>query len=160
MIRIYHLSSSPGSVEQMARWAYEMWFCGNSVSFDTVLKDYKKRCNRNSFPSSFIAKDGDIVCGMVSIKDHDLISRKDLSPWVSSLFVKPEYRCKGIAGALLRVCDREVIRLNYNKLYLFADYRNSEYLEKFYTLRGWKYYSDEIDSNGHSVKVLSKILSD
>ena len=38
---------------------------------------------------------------MVSLKENDLWSRKDLNPWMASLYVVPEYRGKGIGSSLV-----------------------------------------------------------
>ncbi|MBP8083310.1 MAG: GNAT family N-acetyltransferase [Spirochaetes bacterium] len=157
-VRIIHLSSSMKSVDIMAKWAHEKWFAPHNISYNAVLKDYRKRCNVNSLPSAFVAKDEIRTCGMVSLKQFDLLSRKDLSPWLSSLYVLPEYRKKGVGSALVRVCEKEAERLGYSEMFLFVDYRDSAHLEKYYTSLGWFSYSDEVDSFGHSVKVMRKKL--
>jgi transposase-like protein len=67
-VRIIHLSSSMKSVDIMAKWAHEKWFAPHNISYNAVLKDYRKRCNVNSLPSAFVAKDEIRTCGMVSLK--------------------------------------------------------------------------------------------
>ncbi len=157
-VRILHLSFSMQSVDIMAKWAHEKWFAPHNIAYSAVLKDYRKRCNVNSLPSAFVAKDEIRTCGMVSLKQFDLLSRKDLSPWLSSLYVLPEYRKKGVGSALVRICEKEALRLGFHEMYLFVDYRDSVHLEKYYSSLGWINFSDEVDSFGHSVKVMRKKL--
>jgi hypothetical protein len=58
----------------------------------------------------------------------------------------------------VRVCEKEAARLGFSEMFLFVDYRDSIHLEKYYTSLGWFSYSDEVDSFGHSVKVMRKKL--
>jgi len=61
-----------------------------------------------------------------------MVTRKDLSPWLASVFVPPEHRGKGIGTALTRRIMDEAKALDVGTLYLFTPDR-----ETFYSRLGW-----------------------
>ena len=55
----------------------------------------------------YIAKDDINVIGVVSIWRNDLTARQDLYLWMATLFVRNEYRNKGIGKALQKKAIEE-----------------------------------------------------
>ena len=81
----------------------------------------------------YIAKINDELVGTVSIWNNDLTSRQDLTPWLAALFIKDEYRGKGIGTLLQKKCIQVVKELGYKNLYLITDHEN------YYERTGWKF---------------------
>ena len=53
------------------------------------------------------------------LKENDLWSRKDLNPWLASLYVINEYRNKGIATQLIHSVCKKAQQLGIDTMYLF-----------------------------------------
>ena len=81
---------------------------------------------------TFVAMSGKSLLGSASLVPQDLKVRQELSPWMDTVFVAPEYRKKGVGSALVNRVVLEAGRLNIETLYLFTPDK-----EKFYTALGW-----------------------
>lgn len=152
--RIDFLHNQMQHLQKAADWAYKNWYLDSEINYNLVLLDYSKRASISTLPVAFIAvNDRDQAVGMVSLKKTDLQERKDLGPWLSALYVDPDYRNIGIGKRLiinlLNFCK---IR-NINRLYLFVDKKNEEYLIKYYEKIGWKYLCKSKDHNNQDVKI-------
>jgi len=90
---------------------------------------------------------------MVSVKESELARREELSPWLSALYVAPEYREQRIGEKLIRTVIDDCRRNKMKRIFLFLDSRNLSRLERYYTKRGWIYYDDETDSDGNRTKI-------
>ena len=78
-------------------------------------------------------EDGRIIGG-VGVIENDFHDRKDLAPNVCALYVEEDFRCRGIAGVLLRfVCD-DMADFGIDTLYLITDHTS------FYERYGWSFY--------------------
>ena len=79
-----------------------------------------------------MALDGDRVVGTASIVKHDMSTRSELSPWLSSVYVPLEFRNRGIGSKLVRVVMQEAHSLGVKRLHLFTPDAMG-----FYTRLGW-----------------------
>lgn len=79
----------------------------------------------------YIATLNDEVIGVATICPEDWGVRRDLTPWLGNLFVKPQYRRMGLGKALVRY----VLEQTKNVLYLWT-YR--EDLLPFYENMGFR----------------------
>ena len=62
-----------------------------------------KSLNKNKIPLTIIAKSENVdLLGFASIVEYDMETNKDLTPWISGVFVLPEFRCKGIGGQIVK----------------------------------------------------------
>lgn len=154
-IRIGKLCNYPSSLGTLAGWAHKEWYAQRDVPYKAVERDFERRMNSARPPMSFVALHGNIACGMVSLKIKDLLTRQDLSPWLSSLYVLPEYRKKGIGKSLISVVVREASILGYHRIFLFADHRDAEHLAEYYISLGWEFFSDAKDSFGNNVTIFA-----
>ncbi len=155
MVKIYHLSEKKVLYPLAAYWAFINWYLPRNLPFTILLNDYKRRAEGESFPYTYLAFIDDIPAGMATLKKADLLSRKDLYPWLSALYVAPEFRNRGIANALINhIINKSQIE-GYEKLHLFIDNRYLEKLERYYIKRGWKY----LDSSPGPENEISKIYS-
>ncbi len=78
------------------------------------------------------AKQGKIIGGL-GVIEHDFHDRKDLTPNLCALYVEEDFRCRGIAGALLEEAYRDMAGFGIDTLYLITDHTS------FYERYGWEF---------------------
>jgi len=153
MIRIYPLHEKKSLFPYWPNWSYINWYQGRDVPFSYVLQEYRRRAESGSLPYSFVACMGDLPVGMVSVKFNDMLNRPDLSPWLSALYVAPEYRNTGIGELLITTVIEDCVDNGIKRIFLFVDSRYMEKLTGFYKKRGWVYLDEEYDSDGNATKI-------
>ena len=84
------------------------------------MEIFQERITRRGIPTSFVAVSGDGPVGTASLTTHDLEARQDLSPWLASVYVRPESRGKGLGAALVSRAVEEAVNLGVGVLYLFT----------------------------------------
>jgi predicted N-acetyltransferase YhbS len=108
------------AAEVIAIWQYREWEIGyREMKFAGFVSEIKKSIGSSRIPVIFAAMIGPEVVGTASIIENDLPSRDDLNPWLASIFVRKEYRNRGIAGALIRTALQHARMLEIDKLFLF-----------------------------------------
>lgn len=113
-----------------------------------------ERCaGKATIPSVIVATAGPELIGSAMLVPHDMSTRKDLSPWLAGVFVKPSYRRSGIATDLTKRIEQEAASLEVPTLYLYTE-KESE----FYAKRGWEALAT-CDYQGLEVTIMSKNLS-
>jgi len=153
MIKIYPLPERKIFFPILAFWAYTNWYLTKKIPFNIILNEYKRRAGDTDPPRSFVALIDDVPVGMVTLKKKDLAARGDLSPWLSTLYVPPEFRKRGVGHALIQRIIEEAAGMGYEKLYLFIDNRDFANLEKYYNSRGWQYLASAPDADGDIAKI-------
>lgn len=71
---------------------------------------------------------------MCSLRPNDGI-RPELTPWLASLYVEPDFRGQGIAVKLIKDITQKAKSLGYHALYLLAF---DEALPNWYEKQGWQ----------------------
>ena len=111
-----------------------------------MLEELVKPClsDNNGVPFILIAKEEGKPIGLIlAAKDNAAVS-KEYSPWLLLLYVKKEYRNKGIGTTLLERACEELKRCGYDTVYLdtvkYADY----YRKRGWTFLGTKPWKDKI----------------
>jgi GNAT superfamily N-acetyltransferase len=158
-ITVGFLYESPEHVPELAAWAYEQWHKRNNTNYTYVLKDYTLRGRKNSFPLTWVAYVKGRPVGMVTLKKHDLLSKRDLSPWLSALYVVPEFRKMGIGSVLIESMKSYCLSRNFKALYLFTDIVNSDRLLLYYSKFGFQFYCHGHDMFDNRVNVMKCFLS-
>ncbi|MCL1865356.1 MAG: GNAT family N-acetyltransferase [Spirochaetes bacterium] len=153
MLKIYPLHEKKSLYPILAYWSYLNWFINRDLSFRLVMYEYKKRAESNELPCSFVALCNEFPVGMVSLRTVDLQSREDLTPWLSALYVLPDYRNRGIGSELINAVLDLSREKGFKKIFLFLDNRDIIKLEKYYSTRGWIYLDDGTDSDGNNTKI-------
>lgn len=153
MAEIKLLKDHPDYAPILAFWSFQNWYRERTIPFDTIVKSYLQRTGDGSLPMAWVALDRGMPVGMASLKENDLWSRKDLNPWLASLYVLPEFRKRGIAGELIRSVVDKTGGLGYGRLHLFVSYSEGVDIERFYTDRGWSYLEDALDNDGKETKI-------
>jgi GNAT superfamily N-acetyltransferase len=154
MVAITPLHENPDYAPILAFWAYQEWYKDRSLAFDIVLKAYLDRTIDGHLPQTYVALADTLPVGMVTLKLDDLWSRKDLNPWLSSLYVVPEFRNRGVGWDLIGVVINKSAEIGYDCLYLFLGSRETARLESYYVTRGWQMFDHSMDNDGRSTKIL------
>ena len=132
-MHIEYLADRPEFIPTLARWHYEEW--GDLRPDDSVearIVRLQGWCSREKVPLAFVAlSDGELM-GSASLVEHDMDNRPELSPWLASVFVRPECRRQGVGAALVRRVMDEAKALRVSKLYLYTMDRTA-----FYAKLGW-----------------------
>jgi GNAT superfamily N-acetyltransferase len=153
MVKILPLSEKKSLFPISAFWAYINWYLSRGIPFDIILNEYKRRAEGKGPPFTFMAFADDIPAGMVTLKQSDLASRKDLFPWLSALYVIPEFRNQGVGNKLINRIIEESANAGYKNLHLFIDNRDLARLEKYYIKRGWQYLGSSPGPDNQSAKI-------
>lgn len=133
----------------IARWHWRDW---NGGPLEFWIRCHAAEARSDGIPRAWMAfVDGEPV-GSVSLVQRNMNTRPDLSPWLAALWVRPEYRGKGIGAALTRRCEEEARRLKTDRLYLYT-----EVAAGFYARLGWTVVSEE-EYEGNAVVVMTREL--
>lgn len=110
-----------GYVTAIARWRHEQWgYMHPETSFEEGREQLKAECGAHGVPSVFMALEGERLVGTASLVEDDMSVRRELSPWLASVFVSPECRGQGIASRLVRRVEQAAREAGVSRLYLFT----------------------------------------
>ena len=153
MVCIKLLRDCPQYAPILAYWSYRQWYGKREIPFDMLIESYKKRANYDFLPITWTAIEDRIPVGMVTLKRDDLWSRKDINPWLASLYIEPEFRNRGTADMLIKAIIKRTGELGFERLYLFTGGQDQDMLERFYMKRGWKFFESAVDNDGKNTKI-------
>jgi GNAT superfamily N-acetyltransferase len=126
-----HLDFAP----TLAQWHYQEWNrLHENDSVARRLDSLIDAANRRRIPSVFVALENGELSGSATLAPYDMATRRDLTPWMTDVFVAPEFRRRGIASALVRRVVDEARALNVSELYLFT---TGPWRTRLYASLGW-----------------------
>lgn len=129
-VSIEHLYQHPQHLLLMASWIHTAFWTRSPHDVHYVADLLRLATTPDSIPLSLVAYVGNEPAGTVQLVTTDSRERPDLTPWLAALYVAPEYRKRGIGGALVRQLAAEARRLGYHELFLETD------IPKFYECEG------------------------
>lgn len=148
-MEIYALKQKPSYLDQVAKWLYLEWglkTAGSSIiAVKEKLKTFK---NIDKIPINYVALRGEDLVGTFNLMLSDPPKRKDLSPWLGSLYVEPNNRNQGIGTFLLKSAVSKAKELGVQKLYLCTPTQ-----QKMYVKLGWRQI-DEVVFRGETVTIM------
>jgi|GEM_PF-490847 len=135
-IKIDFLKHYPDSIPALAAIWHQVlgriWV--PEIPMERVKQRFQEHLNENQLPLTLVAfRDGQPV-GMCSLRDNDGI-RLDLTPWLGSLVVHPDYQRQGIALKLINAIKQKAKQLGFSQLFLFAF---DPTLPDYYSKQGWE----------------------
>jgi GNAT superfamily N-acetyltransferase len=92
-----------------------------------------ERTLRDQIPTTYVAVEQRQPVGSVTVVEHDMAIRLDLSPWLAGLYVQPQSRRRGVGSALVRHALQQVCHLGFPALYLYT-----HPARPFYERLGWE----------------------
>ncbi|MGD2139038.1 MAG: GNAT family N-acetyltransferase [Burkholderiales bacterium] len=132
-MKIDFLGEHPEFVPELARLHFDEWrhFSPGKTYDDRVAK-LQAIAASNNLPFMFVALEGNQLIGSAALVYEDMSTRKDLSPWLASVFVKPGFRRRGIATALVEHVEETARQHGKSRLYL-----HTEHARRLYAGLGW-----------------------
>lgn len=107
--------------------------------------------SRDSIPLCVVCFDEGILTGIYTLMPSDPANTQELSPWLGSVYVKPEYRNMGIGTRLVEHSLEVAKRLGIETLYLHT----TRETEAMYSRIGFQFcYKTEV--HNEPVSVMSK----
>ena len=106
-------------VEKNSKW----WF----MPFTDVLSEIFS--GEKDLPQCYMMLKADNIIGYYQLVEQELILRKDLSPWITTVFIDEQERGQRLSSKLLEHGRTVAGKLGYAKVYLTTDH--IQFYEKF-----------------------------
>lgn len=108
-------------VAEVAAWQHALWGYHNPAhDAEQWQADVRRHCGGTGMPSVWLARAAGEVAGTASLVPDDGDIRRDLSPWLASVYVLPAFRGRGIASALVRHLEARAAASGHAALHLFT----------------------------------------
>lgn len=132
-MEIINLTDAPAYLQTLASWHHEEWRDLNpGQTLDQRMQKMQCHMEGRFIPSTYLAVDG-LLLGSAAIVESDMDNRKDLSPWLASVYVDKQYRRQGIGSRLVKHIVDKARHQGIKNLYLFTPDQ-----ECFYQQLGWQ----------------------
>lgn len=137
----------------LAEWECREWgHHSPGLSLAVATADFRRECGFGGVPSVFVALSGEQPVGMARLVEEDMDSRPDLTPWLASVFVLPQWRGRGLASRLVARVEEEAVDSGVDQLYLFTPDQQS-----LYRRLGWRDL-EVCDYHGEPVTIMRRRL--
>jgi N-acetylglutamate synthase-like GNAT family acetyltransferase len=147
-MQILDLREEPQHIHILAEWHHHQWSSLNpDGSLEKRIAKMQDYLSDDFVPSTLIAKT-DKLLGSAAIVENDMDTKPELTPWLASVFVAPQYRNQGIGSQLVKQLMDEAKQAGIETIYLFTPDQVN-----FYQKLGWEVFSSE-EYRGHSVTVM------
>lgn len=139
---IVKIQDKPELIDTAARWFHEKWNIPREAYTESMEEclDGKK-----AVPQWYAVLDKNRVVAGLGVIENDFHNRKDLTPNVCAVYVEQEYRCQGIAGAMLNFVCADMKNKGIDTLYLVTDHT------AFYERYGWEFLCMVQEENGREM---------
>jgi predicted N-acetyltransferase YhbS len=149
-VQIESLASHPEWAELLAHWHVAEWhWLYDGWTPEIAAADLRQHSDPDRIPTTLVAVAGGEPVGSVSLLEHDLAGWEHLTPWLASLYVRPDQRGRGIGKQLVRRAVAEARRMKVAELYLFTPAHR-----EYYAALAWRTVAQAIAA-GQAVTVMS-----
>jgi GNAT superfamily N-acetyltransferase len=150
-MRILPLPETP-HVPTVARWLHGAWWAAGGSTLDAT-EAFLRSATGPAAPCCYVAEADGVPLGTATFDTDDLPARPDLSPWLASVWVRPEARGQGVATALIRRVEDQARAMGHARIWLFTSDAAG-----LYAARGWARAGTE-EWRGHPVVLMAKDLA-
>ena len=123
---IINLKEEPNFISALAEWHHNEWsYLNPSLTLNERIYKMEAYLSDEIIPSTYIAKENDILLGSSALLEHDMETKKHLTPWLASIYVAEPHRKQGIGSNLVLHAMKEAKKEKYlNYIYLLLIKRN------------------------------------
>ena len=138
----------------MATWQHaEFGYLTPANTVERYVERLTASLQKSDLPTTFIALQDDTLLGSASLV-RQTITHQHLQPWLSSVYVDPQYRGRGIAAALVGRVEKAAAAMGSETIYLFTPSS-----EKLYAGLGWE-LMEYSKYHGLKIAIMSKVLGE
>jgi GNAT superfamily N-acetyltransferase len=133
---IVQLAERPEWLAIVAAWIYDEWWTDiDGASVGTLTGLLQAHLVPDRIPLTLVASLDRRPIGTATLLAHDVGTEQwpELSPWLAAVYVVPEYRSRGVGGALVNAAVDRATALGVPTLYLLTNSR-----EGLYVRLGWQ----------------------
>ena len=152
-MKIINLKQKPEYLEELAIWHQQEWSNLNpgQTLQDRILK-MQAYLNNEFIPTTYVAVENQLM-GSAAIIECDMEDRKELSPWLASVYVAPEFRRQGVGEKLVKEVMQQAREHGFKKLFLYTPDQ-----ELFYKKNRWEII-EQVAYHGQNVTIMSADLN-
>lgn len=148
--KIQPLADNLEHVPTLATWHQAQFgYLNPAVTIEQRIERLAASAQREKLPMTVIALSGKRLLGSASLLPKT-ITHQHLSPWLSSVYVVPEYRNRGIGSELTRYLVQAAADMGLEKIYLFTPKS-----EALYARLGWEVV-EHSEYGGHRIAIMSR----
>ncbi|MDQ3002240.1 MAG: GNAT family N-acetyltransferase [Fibrobacterota bacterium] len=119
-MQVSHVKYFQNWIPIIAKWIYEEWsYAFPMRTLQEIQKALFGRMDETEMPITLVAHDERGVLGTASLKASDMEILTEISPWLSSVFVHPDYRGQGVAAALVAEIEKLARQQDFSQLHVF-----------------------------------------
>jgi predicted N-acetyltransferase YhbS len=133
-IQIEHLADHPELTHLLAIWFFEEWGRHNrTLTVESIEQRVRERMNQDKLPLTLVAFLETEPVASATLKIREMETHPQFEHWLGNVYVRSEYRNRGIGSHIIESAAEEAKRLDVQDLYLFTRDR-----ERLYARLGWK----------------------
>jgi predicted N-acetyltransferase YhbS len=152
-MRLEYLADCVSHLPKLAQWHHaEFGYLNPANTAERYVERLTASLQKSNLPTTFIALQDDTLLGSASLV-RQTITHQHFSPWLSSVYVDPQHRGRGIASALVGRVEKAAAAMGSERIYLFTPSS-----EKLYASLGWQ-LMEYAKHNELSIAIMSKALA-
>ncbi|HTA64531.1 MAG TPA: GNAT family N-acetyltransferase [Xanthomonadaceae bacterium] len=152
MMHISYLADHEHLIPDLARLHFGEWSYLRPGETLEGRTERLRGCCGKDLPTVVVGTVDDELCGSAMLVAHDLEDRRELTPWLAGVYVKPEFRGRGLAALLIERIAQQARALHFPRLYLYTPGN-----ERMYEHLGWFALEHRIHQ-GTGIVVMSRPL--
>lgn len=141
---IIKVQERPEWKTRAANWFHEKWGIPVITYLESMEECLKKEA---AVPQWYIAISKDNIIGGLGVIQNDFHNRKDLTPNICAVHVEEAYRCRGIAGQMLKETCEDMKNQGIDTLYLITNHTS------FYERYGWEFLCMVQEEGGNESRI-------
>jgi GNAT superfamily N-acetyltransferase len=151
-IEIVTTAARPELIPVVSPWLWREWGIRRGRTLEQVAASMARRVALQGPEQTFVLLDGGVPAATASLVHHDLDPRPDLTPWLASVFVHPEFRGRGHAPLMVRAVEASARAAGIATLYL-----DTNTAAPLYARLGWAVFGESVDL-GEAVTLMQRAL--
>ncbi|MCW6507215.1 GNAT family N-acetyltransferase [Lichenifustis flavocetrariae] len=147
------LVARPDLAPLVADWLWQAFWRQEGASLEHVRALVAESISGCEIPQCFVLLVDGVPVGTASLIAQDLDSRPELTPWLASVFVTPEWRRRGYAARLVAAVEGAARAASVSTLWLYTSTA-----EPIYARAGWRTV-ERFDHLGHDTALMRRDLA-